>query len=122
MPSTVSAYVLNPAGANADLERRVAAYLATRSHLSFRRLTVFASQGTVTLSGRLSSYHERQVALESVRRVAGVLKIVDQVHVERSTDPLVPTPKFAAPHTSDDMLVEHQDEVFFEPCGPAVVA
>ncbi len=67
--------------ADSDLERRIAAYLASRSFLSFRRLKVSARDGVVTLAGRLSSFHEKQVARESCRRVAGVLRVVDAIHV-----------------------------------------
>lgn len=67
--------------ADVELERRITAYLASRSFLSFRRIKVTARGGVVTLAGRLSSFHEKQVARESCRRVAGVLEIVDAIHV-----------------------------------------
>jgi osmotically-inducible protein OsmY len=67
--------------ADADLERRALAYLASRNYRSFRRLRVEAVGGVVTLTGQLSTYHEKQVAQESVRRVAGVVQVIDAIQV-----------------------------------------
>ncbi len=96
MSSIASAYIFPSASADAELQRRVMAYLATRNFHSFRRLTVRAERGVVSLTGRLGSYYERQVAIQSARRVAGVTRILDHIAVndisisERSR----PVPRF----------------------------
>lgn len=63
------------------LEQRVTTYLWSRSRPSLRRLDVSADQGTVTLSGRVTSFYEKQLAINSCQRVAGVRQLVDQVEV-----------------------------------------
>jgi osmotically-inducible protein OsmY len=88
-----SAYAYPTNATDADLVRRARAYLTSRDFLSFRRLEIESRGGVVTLTGTLSTYYARQVALESVRRVAGVLSVVDAIRVgaERPSPP----PNFA---------------------------
>lgn len=64
-----------------DLERRVAGYLATKHLANLRRLEVVTQGATVTLRGCVDSFHEKQVALHSCRRVAGVRGLVDDLVV-----------------------------------------
>ena len=40
-----------------------------------------SSGGTVTIRGRVPTYYEKQLAINSGRRVAGVVKLVDDVVV-----------------------------------------
>jgi len=64
----------------AELERRVALYLAaTRPEL--KRLDVTAQGGTVRLSGQLSTFYLRQLALSAAKRVAGVQCVKDAIEV-----------------------------------------
>lgn len=72
---------LEPLNENRDLEQRVANYLATRYLPRLRSLEVTATGGVVTLRGRVSSFHEKQVAVHSCRRVAGVRQLIDDVAV-----------------------------------------
>lgn len=65
-----------------ELERRVALYLDSRHISSLRRVKVNALGGVVTLTGRVRTFHERQVGLLSARRVAGVVRIVDRILVD----------------------------------------
>jgi hypothetical protein len=88
-----SAYAYPANTTDADLVRRARAYLASRGFLSFRRLEIESRGGVVTLTGTLSTYYEKQVALKSVRRVAGVLSAVDAIRV--GTERPSPTPNFA---------------------------
>lgn len=71
------------AAADCDLKRRVSNYLASRYFPSLRRLEIEADSGIVTIRGRVSSFHEKQVALHSCQRVAGVVQLVDAVDVNR---------------------------------------
>jgi BON domain len=81
MPSHATAYAYPANATDADLVRRARAYLASRGFLSFRRLEIESRGAVVTLTGTLSTYYERQVALESARRVVGVLGVVDAIRV-----------------------------------------
>jgi osmotically-inducible protein OsmY len=67
--------------ADRDLERRVTNYLAERFRPSLRRLEVEARGGAVTLRGSVHSFYEKQVAIHSCRRVAGVRELIDAVDV-----------------------------------------
>jgi len=68
--------------ADRELVRRVISFLNSRSMPGLRRLNVEARHGTVTLSGRVRSFYEKQVATHSCRRVAGVRQLVDNVDVQ----------------------------------------
>lgn len=86
--------------ADADIERRVVAYLGSRNRRSFRRLNVESQDGVVTLTGQLGTYYERQVAQETARRVAGVLRVIDGIQVGSATsaaDRAASVPNFASP-------------------------
>ena len=67
-----------------DLQRRVVSFLAGRYLPSLRQLEVDVHEGIVTLRGRVTSFYEKQVAIHSCQRVAGVRKLVDAVDVSRS--------------------------------------
>ena len=73
---------IQPEVADRDLERRVRGSLHTRSYAALRRLQVSAHGGTVTVAGRVPSFHEKQVALHSCRHVPGVRQLVDAVGVD----------------------------------------
>lgn len=64
-----------------DLRVRVASFLKSRHFPAFENLEVDVNDGSVTLSGSLSSFYEKQVALSSCQRVAGVLALIDHVDV-----------------------------------------
>ena len=64
-----------------DLRHRVISYLATKHLPNLRKLDVDAVGGKVTLRGRLDSFHEKQIAIHSCRRVAGVRDLVDKLDV-----------------------------------------
>lgn len=78
-----------------DLRRRISSFLGSRHFPAFRRLEVKVFAGAVTLRGQVSSYYEKQVALDTCRRVAGVLKTIDQVVVDRSGEAVNPPGRFA---------------------------
>jgi osmotically-inducible protein OsmY len=69
------------AAADCDLKRRVSNYLASRYFPALNRLEIIAESGIVTLRGSVSSFYEKQVALHSCQRVAGVVELVDAVDV-----------------------------------------
>lgn len=79
MPTSTLA--LSASVTDADLERRTTAYLTSRNFPAFRRLTVTSHDGVVTVAGRLSSFHEKQVAQATCQRVAGVLEVIDSIEV-----------------------------------------
>lgn len=64
-----------------DLERRVVNYLHDRHVPGLRRLQVEAHNGTVTVSGHVSSFYEKQLCQAVCRRVAGVVRYIDDIEV-----------------------------------------
>jgi hypothetical protein len=110
MSSIAIAHALPSANADAALQERVVAYLATRNFQSFRRLNVRASRGVVSLTGQLGSYYERQVAIESARRVAGVSRVVDRIVVSDLSERTRVVPRFAQPWPSLAALTALIDE------------
>lgn len=72
-----------PAYVDADLalETRLQSELSRNQRPTLKRLHVDVAQGIVTLSGRVKSFYERQLAVQCCRRVPGVLHMVDAVEV-----------------------------------------
>lgn len=64
-----------------QLTRRVVNYLHQRHRPSLRRVHVESQRGEVVLRGKLQSFYEKQLCLNACQRVAGVLKIVDELDV-----------------------------------------
>ena len=69
------------ADGDAQLTRRVVNYLAQQQRPALRRVHVECSDGCVLLRGRLPSFYEKQLCLSACQRVAGVLRIVDELKV-----------------------------------------
>lgn len=66
-----------------DIKLRVARFLGTRHFSNFREFDVEVLHGKVTLTGEVDSYYEKQVAMTSTQHVAGVLALVDHIHVRK---------------------------------------
>ncbi|MGA2059025.1 MAG: BON domain-containing protein [Thermoguttaceae bacterium] len=77
----------SPTSADSDLERRVATFLAGQHRYALRLLEVEARSGVVTIRGSVSTFYEKQLSAELVRRVAGVIRLVDEVIVQSTPHP-----------------------------------
>ena len=64
-----------------NLQARVSNYLAERCHWALRHLNVSAFNGTVTIKGIVENVYEKQLAAKSCQRVAGVLRIIDEIEI-----------------------------------------
>ncbi len=64
------------------LRQRVVSYLDARDPRAFRGLRIDVQHGAVTLSGKLRTFYERQVAVASCHNVVGLLAIIDRLTVE----------------------------------------
>ncbi len=64
-----------------DLQERVSSFLGSRHFPAFKDLEVSVDNGMVTVAGTVNSYYEKQVAMTSCQRVAGVLSLIDQIVV-----------------------------------------
>ena len=69
-----------PGEADADLNKKVKLYLCS-NRPGFRQIGIGAKSGTVTLSGSVSSFFPRQLAVAAAKRVAGVRQVVDDLEV-----------------------------------------
>ena len=77
---TLSTHAADPAAY--DLAYRVALFLQQRRLAAGSRLRVEARGGTITLSGQVRSFHQRQLIHTLARHVAGVLQVIDELEVE----------------------------------------
>ena len=68
--------------ADRDLERRVVNFLAERHVPGLRHIEVEAHNGIVTLRGRVHSFYEKQLCQAVCRRVAGVVRFIDDIDVK----------------------------------------
>ena len=64
-----------------DLQQRVVSYLFDRQRPSLRKISVNVDNGTVTLTGKLESFYEKQLCISSCQRVAGVIRLIDRLDV-----------------------------------------
>jgi osmotically-inducible protein OsmY len=64
-----------------DLERRVANYLFGYKMPALREIDIESDRGTVTLRGEVFSFHQKQLCINCCRRVAGVIRLVDEIQV-----------------------------------------
>ncbi len=71
----------SPVDADCDLENRLQSELSHNQRPSLKRLHVDVAAGIVTLSGRVRSFYERQLAVQCCRRVPGVMQMIDAVEV-----------------------------------------
>lgn len=70
-----------------DLESRVANYLLGYKMPALRELDVEADNGTVIVRGRVQSFYQKQLCINCSRRVAGVIRLIDEVEVVSGTEP-----------------------------------
>jgi osmotically-inducible protein OsmY len=68
--------------ADRDLRTRVVNYLFGQHVSDLRHLDVEARRGVVTLRGQVHTFHRKQLCLNCCQRVAGVLRIDDQIEVD----------------------------------------
>lgn len=68
--------------ASQELQQRVALNLQSRQLTSGGRVRIEAQHGTVTLSGQVQTFYQRQLIFAATRKVAGVTKVIDQLEVE----------------------------------------
>lgn len=71
---------------DSDVQGRVSNFLHNKKFPAFRDINVEVHHGTVTLTGSVCSYYEKQVALNTCQRVAGVLSMIDHIDVESIRD------------------------------------
>lgn len=71
------------------LASRVQLFLASQPRPALRYLQVEALGSTVTLRGLVTTFYERQLALQCSRRVAGVRQLIDEITVQE----LAPQPR-----------------------------
>ncbi len=67
--------------ASSALSEQVAGILSRSPYLGRRQVQVETNEGNVRLEGTVSSYYQKQMAQEIVRRVDGVQKVENQLRV-----------------------------------------
>ena len=64
-----------------DVHRRIRNFLHQRRVSALKRVKIDVCKGTVVISGRVSSFYEKQLCISCCQHVAGVIKLVDEVDV-----------------------------------------
>lgn len=67
------------------LHHKVVRTLHQRGYGQHQALNITVEHGTVTVEGFVPTWHQRQIAVECVRRVAGVIRVVDRIQVVRES-------------------------------------
>ena len=76
------------AEADRDLLQRVKGFLHQRGYAPHRILEISVEQGVAVVQGWVPTFYLRQVAVECIKRVAGVIQVVDLIEV--AVDPRQP--------------------------------
>lgn len=66
---------------DADVRFRIGIALSLRHTQAIRRIRFEFAEGIATLRGKVPTYYERQLAIEAIRRVAGVRRVNDELEV-----------------------------------------
>jgi osmotically-inducible protein OsmY len=66
---------------SSPLEARVQSALQENPYVSHRTLRIETGEGRVTLRGTVGTFFQKQMAQESLRRVAGVSEIANELEV-----------------------------------------
>jgi osmotically-inducible protein OsmY len=67
--------------ADQELRRRVKTFLSITHRPGLRFLDVEAHAGVVRLRGSVKTFYEKQLSAQLARRVAGVVRLIDEVTV-----------------------------------------
>ena len=70
--------------ADGELLQQLISILHQTGYELHRSLIIRVECGVVEVRGRVTSYHLRQIAVECIKRVAGVTRVVDQIVVDRT--------------------------------------
>jgi osmotically-inducible protein OsmY len=68
-------------GADGLLERQITFQLAETKRPGLQRLAVKVADGSVTLRGRVTSFYEKQLAIQTCRVLGGIERLIDAVEV-----------------------------------------
>lgn len=66
---------------NHELEQRVRRFLSDKNYQALGGLNIRADSGSVRLSGHVSSFYEKQLAISCVKHVPGVFDVRVDVSV-----------------------------------------
>jgi osmotically-inducible protein OsmY len=66
------------------LAREISLQLAETNRSSLKQLSVDVSGGRVTLRGKVGSFYEKQIAIQTCRVLAGIERMIDAVEVAAS--------------------------------------
>lgn len=65
-----------------EIERRISFHLAESQRQGLRSLAVNVVDGCVLLRGRVGTFYEMQLAIQSCQSLAGLVRHVDIAHLE----------------------------------------
>lgn len=97
------------AEADRDLLQRVKGFLHQRGYSPHRTLALSIERGVVVVQGRVPTYYLRQVAVECIKRVAGVTQVLDRIEVVYVPDCPVEERPADEPETSTILAAHRVD-------------
>jgi len=69
------------AAADRELLQRMKGFLHQRGYAPHRTLEISVERGVAMVQGRVPTFYLRQIAVECIKRVAGVTQVVDLIEV-----------------------------------------
>jgi len=73
--------VTQPATVDRQLASRIVAQLAETNRANLKRLSVDVQAGKVTLRGRVASFYEKQIAIQTCQMLGGIEWLIDAAEV-----------------------------------------
>ena len=81
--ASISTLASNTTEISQALQNALTEQLCRAAYPEFREIRCAIDNGIVTLLGTVQSFYYSQVAQEIVRRTAGVVQVINEIHVSR---------------------------------------
>jgi hypothetical protein len=94
-----------------DLLQRVMCSLNQKGNMCLRALELAVDRGEVRVRGRVPTFYIRQVALECIKHVAGVTRVVDLIDVASGTGQRATNADSAVQMETASSSVQHRHDI-----------
>ena len=91
------------------INHKVTQELSARGMRAPCSIAVQTNKGVVTLSGNIEYEHQRNAAMQAVRHLDGVSRVVDQLHVKPKTSPWKLEPARQPPAPIAPKATQHEE-------------
>lgn len=94
--------------ADSELLQRVKLFLSQHGYGPHKALKLNVAQGVVTIQGKLPTFYLRQMTVECIRRVAGVIQVVDHIEVSNTPRPRQSNDNSPEEEQPADVITQHR--------------